>query len=539
MVSNKRPKASKNGTKPQPQASSPSPPPPESSPVPTEDAAPPSYPPRVTAFLQQVSWTPANPNSPSFPGQVLKHALAGDPRAMAIYGLFLQTGSGGVLRDEKLALAWLTSAASALLVDDSEKSNGIGTVPIGTSLKNPKSTNIASTLSPSKNVSSKTASTKSVDNTTPQIPSSPRPDIPAPTSAIASHEMAPIVQVLGDAYRRGLGCSPDLNTAFRLLQRAAQLGHSDGLVGLANMYERGDGVVRDENIAFGLFKKAADRGSVYAMFKVFENNSYELRHHVDYVQAKHWYRQAAARGHFPSSVRLAILSMDPACESIDMLAAAAESLKTPRSFHDYAAGLSTSHHGAVPNIKEARKWYRRSANAGYVRAQWLLGSAYAEAAKVNPKEFRKAFYWYHAAAVQGFQPAQWAVGNMYRLGQGVEKDLVIADKWHRAASRSGMERCNVDAFDSAIVTVHSLTESVAPVWNTAEGTRPPGVFDNLGVPFLPIVTPVVLPEDSFSGPLAPGVVFANQGESPTHNVKVEAGSSAHNKIRRGWGYHRS
>ncbi|KAJ3210435.1 hypothetical protein HDU67_005321 [Dinochytrium kinnereticum] len=480
---------------------------PSQSATPTAEEKTPSYSERVLSLIHQVSWTVAKPSSPSFPAKVLKHALAGDPRAMAIYGVFLQTGSGGVLRDEQLALAWLTSAASADLIDEPPPTGALWE-----SAASPKKMG----LGVKKDGSAVKGGEKSKEE--PHRPSSPRPDIPAPTSPLPSHQMAPIMQLLGDSYRRGIGCPSDLNTAFGFLQRAAQLGHSDGMMRLASMYERGDGVVRDEGIAFSLFLTAAEKGSVFAMFKVGQALEKGKGTVVNFVQAAHWYQQATARHHFPSAVRLALLSMDPSCESIEVLESAARNLKTPRSFHDYATGLSTTQHGAIPNAKEMRTWYRRAAKSGYVRAQWLLGNAHVEAAKVDPKEYKKAFYWYHAAAVQGFQPAQWAVGNMYRAGQGVERDLDIAAKWHKAASRSGMEKCNSDAFDPAIVTLHSLTESVAPVWNTAEGMRQPGILtDNLGVPFLPIVTPtggyeVGSMDSAPNGPLAPGAVFAAQGD---------------------------
>ncbi|KAJ3100736.1 hypothetical protein HDU97_001963 [Phlyctochytrium planicorne] len=427
-----------------------------------------TYSPKVTSLVKQLQWSVCDPTSEAFPTQVLNHALSGDPKAMAIYGILLQTGSCGVIQDEALAMAWITSAASAPISDE----------PTGGHME---LFELLRGNSPRK-ISVKKGKKVDLDE------GFLRSDVPTPTCGIGAAQMAAILHILGDAYRRGIGCSTDLGRAFRLLQRASQLGHPEGLVALATMYERGDGVAQDQYRAFTLFFKSAELGDVYSMYKVGQALEKGQGTVVNYVQAKHWYRQATSRRHFPSLVRLAILSTDPRCESIEMLESAANRIKTPRSFYDFAASLATTQHGALPNPKEMRHWFRRAANAGYVKAQWLLGNAHMEAAKSDPKEYKKAFYWYHAAAVQGYQPAQWAVGNMYRLGQGIEQDITVADKWHKAASRSGMERCNSDPVDPAIITVHSLTESVAPIWNTAEGLRPLGIFGDHagGVAFSPL-----------------------------------------------------
>ncbi|KAJ3113877.1 hypothetical protein HDU96_002830 [Phlyctochytrium bullatum] len=490
------------------------PPPPASSALPS----------RVESFLLQLGHTKPTPETlDAFSGSILKDALSGDPRAMAVYGSLLQNGAGGVLQDEALGLAWLKSAASAPLTENAQIDRSVAglnrwLIPHADlwSAKPPLSQNASG--------KGKAASKNFV------LPNrnmtGPHAGVPEPSAPLSPLHMATILQVLGEAYRKGSGCQPDLNTAFRYMQDAVSLGLVDAMVGLAGMYERGDGVVRDEMAAFALFYQAAERGSVYAMFRVGQALERGRGTMVNYVQARHWYRQAAARNHFPSAVRLSLLSIDPACEPIELLEAAALQVKTARSFHDYAAALTTTHQGALPDARAVRAWFRRAAHAGHVRAQWLLGNAHVESARLaggDAAEYRKAFYWYHAAALQGFQPAQWAVGNMYRAGQGVDRDPALADRWHRAASRSGMERCNTDPCDWAVVTVHSLTESVAPVWNAAEGRQPMmygpsgpnslvfshgmvGVVGEAGAAYAPLM----MQEDGIPlSPLAPGLVFAN------------------------------
>ncbi|KAJ3188533.1 hypothetical protein HK101_009087 [Irineochytrium annulatum] len=422
--------------------------------APTLAAVPTTYiHPRVQSLVTQLGWSASAPSSPNFMAKVLEAARAGDPRAQAIYGVLLQTGveKGGphpvLQKDEPAGLVWLLSASTANVIDNpqkpgAEKVAGLG-VP-GTQMPLNFSTGTPGAAAAAlKDAGGKAfAKQEKVKGGTGGVPS--------PTIAISAVNMSPIFQTF--------------------VNRAAHLDPKpDTMTALANMYERGDGVIRDEITAFNLYCRAAELGGVMAIFKV----GFAFEKGKDYVRARHWYRLATARGHFPSNVRLAALTLDCAYEAIDVLEAAAMTVKTARALHDYAIGLSTTKNGAVPSAKDVRMWYRRAAQAGHVRSQYLLGKVHTDSAKGNANELKKAFYWYHSASIQGYRFAQIALSEMYRHGHGVEKDEKMAERWNKAQNRTGMEKCRREVADAAMVTVFSLTESVSPVWNVNEPDRPP------------------------------------------------------------------
>ncbi|KAJ1562413.1 hypothetical protein HK405_012459 [Cladochytrium tenue] len=353
-------------------------------------------------------------------------ARAGDAKAEAIYGAMLMCGFLGVAADPKEGLQWLLSASGA----------AVGAEP-----------------------------DTAVDVTTSEGPNSDRVDSAYPVgdgatrAMLTRSQMAGLARFLGETYLKGIGCSPDFNTSFKHYSRSALLGHIDGYTGLARMYERGDGIVKDEAAAFSLYSKAADSG----------------RTPVNFARAKIQYRRAAALGCFPAIVRLAVLGLDPAYEDFATLKEAAETVQTGRCYHDLAVAYSSTRHGATPDPRQIRKWYRRAAKAGHRRSQWQLGKCYDDigsSALGYEKELVKAFYWYHAAALQGYLPAQWAVSNMYRTGRGVEKDLEMAELWQQAANRSGVERAPSDQANVGVPFINSFDEAILPYWNSTDIDTP-------------------------------------------------------------------
>ncbi|KAJ3055060.1 hypothetical protein HK097_011623 [Rhizophlyctis rosea] len=454
--------------------------------------------------------------------EVKKKAQEGDARAQALFAVCLQTGSL-TQRNEGEALRWLGLAASANggpappppppanppagapappIFGSPTKGGAVFTfgAPTFALATSPSRSQNASPpsdtpLSPPKSSPLKSSTTSATFEVTPPttFSSTPPPSSISPSSD-SDRYLGIICHLLGEWYRRGIGTPSNLNTAFKYLKRAADLGYEEGLNSLAGMHERGDGVIRDDAAAFALYSRSADGGNFLAQFKVgqaYEKGKGLWRIHeetalqedntengmttgtpINYYQAKRWYQKAAAQNYFPASVRLAILSLDPAYETIDNLLAAATTISTPRSLHDLAIAHSSTRHGANPSPKEMRQWLRRAAMAGHVRSQYMMGKIYQEGAPQGKQYVERAFYWYHKAALQGYQPAQWAVCGMYRVGHGVARDVVLADKWHRAANRCGCQRVRPDIQDYACTTILSLHEADGPTWNGLDQEKP-------------------------------------------------------------------
>ena len=86
-----------------------------------------------------------------------------------------------------------------------------------------------------------------------------------------------------------------------------------------------------------------------------------------------------------------------------------------------------------PDIDEAIKWYRRSAEQGFAKAQSNLGRMYAKGIGVIRDDV-EAVRWYRRAAAEGLAEAQYNLGNRYHRGLGVSRDDVVAHAWASLAA---------------------------------------------------------------------------------------------------------
>jgi hypothetical protein len=92
--------------------------------------------------------------------------------------------------------------------------------------------------------------------------------------------------------------------------------------------------------------------------------------------------------------------------------------------------------GIPKDEQEAARWFRKSAESGYARAQDRLGYCFAEGKGV-PQADREAFNWYRKAAEQGYADAENQLGVGYAEGFGVGKDPAKAFQWFRKAAEAG------------------------------------------------------------------------------------------------------
>ncbi|TPX36744.1 hypothetical protein SmJEL517_g01148 [Synchytrium microbalum] len=377
------------------------------------------------------------------------------PVAEACMGLSLHLPTLNQSQDDEAALNLLIAAASSPLLPplSTIKEDDISYGNIGQNLNSAVA-----------NVSAKN----------PALTSNTNASSPTSTSITLS-QAACVFYLLGDFYRRGIGAPANLSMAFGLFAKAAISGSVEAHVALAGMYERGDGIIRDDRAAHRLYLKAALSNSAPSQFKLAFGLERGIGCRVDFYLAKLWYRRAAAQSHFASAVRLAIMSLDPGYETMDVLLEAADKSKTPRSMHDVAVAYSTTRHGGPQDVSKMRKWLQLAARVGHARSQWMMGKIYQDGLGGSIVDPTKAFFWYHKAALQGYQPAQWSVSGMYRSGNGVpggEPNVVLADKWHKAANRFSCGRTRADVVDFAGLLSYSLDSDKGPQWNALEADRP-------------------------------------------------------------------
>jgi len=211
---------------------------------------------------------------------------------------------------------------------------------------------------------------------------------------------------LARALSRAGGTANDLE-AVRLLLKAADAGHSGGMLGLGTMYLNGRGVAKNEVEARRWYRKAAEAGNAEGMTYLAGLYA-EGRGGVpkNQEEALRWYRKAAEAGFAFAMTQLGTM---------------------------YQGGR-----GVPKDIAEATRWYLRSAESGNSYGLVALGNMYDNGAGVTKNE-KEAVSWYRKAADAGNALGMTYLANMYRDGRGIAKDEAEAVRlYHRAIDANPM-----------------------------------------------------------------------------------------------------
>jgi TPR repeat protein len=111
---------------------------------------------------------------------------------------------------------------------------------------------------------------------------------------------------------------------------------------------------------------------------------------------------------------------------------------------------------------EAVKWYRKSADAGVVRAMTILGDDYLFGRRTP--DYTEAVRWFRKAADAGDQYAMVRLGDIYRDGQGVTQDGAEAVRLFRKAADAGFETAMLElgfTYENGQGVPRDLAESVS------------------------------------------------------------------------------
>jgi localization factor PodJL len=79
---------------------------------------------------------------------------------------------------------------------------------------------------------------------------------------------------------------------------------------------------------------------------------------------------------------------------------------------------------------------REAAASGDSKALFEIGARYADGRGV-PADMKEAAKWYEKSADLGFAPAQYRIGNLYEKGNGVGRDAKKAKTWYQLAANQG------------------------------------------------------------------------------------------------------
>lgn len=92
--------------------------------------------------------------------------------------------------------------------------------------------------------------------------------------------------------------------------------------------------------------------------------------------------------------------------------------------------------GTSVDYTQARHWYLKAAEQGYISAFENLGLIYERGLDV-PQDYLEAFKWYMEAAEYGSVYGQYSVGYFFHLGLGVHKNYDEAMLWYQKAAAEG------------------------------------------------------------------------------------------------------
>jgi TPR repeat protein len=183
---------------------------------------------------------------------------------------------------------------------------------------------------------------------------------------------------------------------------------------------------KDYTKALGLFEKSYNKvGYDEAALVLGQMYLYGLGTARDVDKAVFWLKKVAET---PVPVYSSALIFDPAHPyAIDTRTRAIMAL----------GGLYMTGQGVAKNPSEARKWFMRADESGYVPATYDVGRMYLSGYG-GEKSASKAAGYFDRAGKAGFAPAQYALGQIYYDGaDGVAQDKTKAGAWLLLAAKAG------------------------------------------------------------------------------------------------------
>ncbi len=181
---------------------------------------------------------------------------------------------------------------------------------------------------------------------------------------------------------------------------------------------------KDYAKAYGLFKTAYNKiGYPDAALLVGEMDLYGLGVPQDTKDALVWFKKIADIVVPPDTVR----PFDPA-NPYDMTSNEEAAMLMAKM---YLIGFKVD-----PDINQARHWYAKAGEMGYMPALHMLGLMYAHGDGV-PVDTVKAAQYFEKAGKAGFAPAQYEIGQLDYTGDGVPADKTKAGAWLLQSAKHG------------------------------------------------------------------------------------------------------
>lgn len=213
-------------------------------------------------------------------------------------------------------------------------------------------------------------------------------------------------------YRKGMAyynCQ-EYDKAFTFFEKAASMGHADGMMMLGYCYREGIGTPQDNSQAFLWIRKAAEKDNAPACALLGDCYTFGDGVQVNPTQAYIWYKKAAEKGHANACFQLA------------------------QCYHEG--------YGVSKDYSQAFLWIKKAAEKDVIPAYSMLATCYGKGEGVA-RNYSQAFYWYQKGTEQGDVLSYVMVAKLYFLGLGVEQNYSKAIFWlNKAAEQDNVTALN-------------------------------------------------------------------------------------------------
>ena len=260
------------------------------------------------------------------------------------------------------------------------------------------------------------------------------------------------------SYNGLFGVTKSFKDAFNYWKQAADLGHPQSQLNIANMFSAGDGVDKSEEQAVIWYNKAADQGDKSALHRL-GSYSYNGWFGVtkSFKDAFNYWKQAADLGH-PLS-QLEISTMFSSGDGYDnkgvqLLKGSEEAKKLAFEWCEKAAknGNAAAQNllgyyysvgdGVNKSEEQAVVWYKKAADQGHKSALYKLGGYSYKGESGMTKSLKDAFNYWKKAADLGHPLSQLEISSMFQNGTGYDKDGIQLLKDSKEAMELALEWCD-------------------------------------------------------------------------------------------------
>lgn len=269
---------------------------------------------------------------------------------------------------------------------------------------------------------------------------------------------------LAVCYRFGNGTAKDLTNYLYWTRLAATKGVAEAQLFLGEAYRSGDGVAADGNMALHWYQTAATNGHPDACFRTAMALGYpNITSEVANRDESHRYMtQAAQAGHRPAQLNCAFACFRGDVEppnnnkGQNWLKRSAEA-EWPEA--EYMLGLCIVNglYGFSKDPVEAIKWLRKAATHDWLEAQSVLGVKLIMGVDF-PKDATEGIQWFRRAAEHGYAKGENDLGYALETNTLETPNLVEIGKWYLLAARQKLSQAkvNLDRIRSKLTEAQNL-----------------------------------------------------------------------------------